>query len=106
MSDHGQHERPRPRRRARDHRRYGTRSARAYATMVTAPSSQVLSAPSTSFLAVTSTTRSHSWWTDKRGPPTIPSSSASFCSSTFHRRVRLELLPPPSAVIVSLVACG
>src|SRR5450755_821246 len=36
----------------------------------------------------------------------IASSLASFCSSVFHRWVRLELLPPPSAVIVRHVALG
>ena len=33
-------------------------------------------------------------------------SSANFCSSTFHKRTRLPLLPPPSAEICRLVALG
>ena len=32
--------------------------------------------------------------------------SARRCSSSFHRRVRLEFEPPPSAVIVNVVAFG
>ena len=49
---------------ARDRCRYGTRSAPAYATTVA-----VLSEALPTVLTVISTTRSHSWWTDKRGPP-------------------------------------
>jgi hypothetical protein len=35
-----------------------------------------------------------------------PSLSASVCNSTFHRRTRYPLLPPPSAVIISRSAAG
>src|SRR3954447_16182608 len=37
---------------------------------------------------------------------TKPVSSANCCSSTFHKRTRLPLLPPPAAVISSRSACG
>jgi hypothetical protein len=36
----------------------------------------------------------------------IPSSSASFCRSTFHSRTREPLLPPPSTVTSKLLAWG
>ena len=36
----------------------------------------------------------------------MPSSSASFCNSIFHRRMREPLLPPPSAIIRILRARG
>jgi hypothetical protein len=36
----------------------------------------------------------------------MPSSFASFCSSIFHNRTREPLLPPPSAVISNVLACG
>src|SRR6202140_1806814 len=35
-----------------------------------------------------------------------PVSSASVCSSSFHKRRRDPLLPPPSAVISRRLACG
>src|SRR5512135_3020243 len=42
------------------------------------------------------------WHTEIRSPV----SSASRCSSTFHRRHRLPLEPPPSAVISNFFAWG
>jgi hypothetical protein len=36
----------------------------------------------------------------------IPSSSASTCNSRFHKRTRLPLLPPQSALIRSRLAVG
>src|ERR1035441_193423 len=35
-----------------------------------------------------------------------PRSSAKSCRATFHNRLRLPLLPPPSAVIISFLARG
>src|SRR5262245_18519759 len=42
------------------------------------------------------------WHTDK----VKPDSSANLCSSTFHKRNRQPLLPPPSAVISSVLPLG